>query len=292
MCLPGIVLLFMFNYVPMYGVLIAFKKFNYQDGILFSPWVGIDNFKFLFASAGTTLRMIRNTMGYYVLFTIIGTSANIALAIALHECVYKRFVKISHTLMIMPTFLSWIALVFITTAFLDYSKGIANNLLVSIGEQRVQWYLEAKYWPYILTIVNIWKSTGYGSILYLSALAGMDPELFESAALDGATKMQQIRYITLPMLTSMVCILLLMGLGGIMSSNTGLFYQVTRNTGALYSTTQTIDAYVMNALMSSGGATNFGMTSAVSFFQSFVGSFMVITVNLIVRKISPEHSLF
>ena len=291
MALPSIILLFMFAYVPMFGLVVAFKKFNYIDGILGSPWVGINNFKFLFTSASTTWRMIRNTVGYYFLFTILGTVANIVLALALHECINKRFAKISHTIMILPTFLSWIAMVFIVNALLSMNTGLVNNWLIAMGKKPVQWYLSAKSWPYILTILSLWKSTGYGSILYLSALAGMDQELFEAAALDGATKMQQVRYITLPMLTSMVCILTLMSLGGIMTSNTGLFYQVTMNTGALYSTTQTIDAYVMNALMNSG-TSNFGMTSAVSFFQSAVGCIMVVSVNMLVRRWEPEYSLF
>jgi multiple sugar transport system permease protein/putative aldouronate transport system permease protein len=212
------------------------------------------------------------------------------LAIALNECIGKRFAKITQTMMILPTFISWIAVTFIVTSLLDVRSGMLNNVLAFFGKGEISWYTESGYWPYILLIVNVWKSTGYGSIIYLSALAGMDQDVFEAANLDGASKLQQIRYITLPMLTSMVCILTLMSLGGIMSSNTGLFYQVTRNVGSLYSTTQTIDAYVMNALMS--GTSNFGMTAAVSFFQSVVGCFMVLVVNMLVKKWEPENSLF
>lgn len=290
MALPGFILIVMFAYVPMFGLIVAFKKFNYADGILGSPWVGIDNFKFLFASADTTWRMIRNTVGYYLLFTLLGTIATVTLAICLNECRKKYFAKVSQTLMILPTFISWIAVTFIVKALLDGQNGMVNHILLSLGQDPIQWYTQAKYWPVILTIVNLWKGTGYSSVLYLSALAGMDQELFEAAELDGASKWQQIRYITLPMLTSMVSIMTLMSLGGIMSSNTGLFYQVTKNIGALYPTTQTIDAYVMNALMS--GGSNFGMTSAVTFFQSVVGCVMVVGVNLIVRRIEPDNALF
>ena len=290
MALPGFVLIVMFAYVPMFGLVVAFKKFNYADGILGSPWVGFDNFKFLFSSADTTWRMIRNTVGYYLVFTVLGTIANVALAIGLNECRRKYFAKVSQTLMILPTFISWIAVTFIVKALLDGQNGMINHILISLGQDPIQWYTQPQYWPVILTIVNLWKNTGYGSVLYLSALAGMDQELFEAAELDGATKWQQIRYITLPMLTSMVSIMTLMSLGGIMTSNTGLFYQVTKNIGALYPTTQTIDAYVMNALMS--GGSNFGMTSAVTFFQSVVGCVMVVGVNLIVRRIEPDNALF
>lgn len=290
MCLPGIILIVLFNYVPMFGLVMAFKKFNYIDGIWKSPWVGIDNFKFLFASPDITWRMLKNTVGYYIIFTIIGTISNVGLALALNACRKKYFAKFSQTFMILPTFISWIAVTFIVKALLDGQNGMINHILVLVGYDTIDWYTEPKYWPVILTIVNVWKNTGYGSILYLSALAGMDQQVFEAADLDGATQGQQIRYITLPMLTAMISIMLLLSLGGIMTSNTGLFYQVTKNIGTLYETTQTIDAYVMNALMS--GNTNYGMTAAVTFFQSIVGSFMVVGMNLLVRKWNPENSLF
>lgn len=290
MALPAMVLIFMFAYMPMGGLVVAFKKFNYADGIWGSPWVGFDNFKFLFASADTTWRMIRNTVGYYLIFTITGTVCNVALAIALNECKFKRFSKISQTMMILPTFISWIAVTYIVKALLDGNNGMINHIMSSLGMEEISWYTEPKYWPVILTIVNLWKNIGYGSILYLSALAGMDQEVFEAAELDGASKWQKIRYITLPMLTSMISIMLLMGLGGIMTSNTGLFYQVTKNIGALYPTTQTIDSYVMNAL--TGGSSNFGMTAAVTFFQSVIGCIMVVIANLLVRRWDPDKSLF
>ncbi len=289
MALPGIILIFMFSYVPMYGAMIAFKRFDYVKGIWGSPWVGFDNFKFLFTNGKTFVRIVRNTLGYYALFTVVGTVCNVGLALMLHECMFNRYVRFMHTIMIMPTFISFIAVTFIVQALLD-NNGVVNGVLMSMGQKKVLWYMKPNAWPVILLLVNIWKGTGYGCILYLSALSGMDPEVFEAAELDGAKKGQQIRYITLPMLTSMISILLLMGLGGIMSSNTGLFYQVTKNTGILYSTTQTIDAYVLNALTS--GSSDFSLTGAVSFFQSAVGCFMVVTVNLIVRKIAPENALF
>ncbi len=288
--LPGTLLIVLFNFVPMYGLTLAFKNYNFAKGIWGSDWVGWYNFKFLFINGDTTWRILRNTVGYYILFTVVGTVANVALAIALNECRNKWFAKASQTIMIMPTFISYVAVTLIVKGLL-LNNGMVNNIIEMFGGERINFYMDASKWPLILTIINVWKGTGYGSVLYLSALAGMDAEIFEAARIDGATRWQQIRYVTLPMLMSMVAILTLLGLGGIMTSNTGLFYQVTRNMGALYSTTQTLDAYVLNALVESA-STNFGATSAVTLFQSIVGCFMVVTVNLIVRKFSPENSLF
>ena len=290
MALPGIILVFMFNYMPMFGISIAFKNFNYGLGILGSPWCGLANFKMLITNMNVTWRIVRNTLGYYFLFTAVGTVANVALAIALYECVFKRYAKVTQTIMIMPTFISFIAVTYIVNALLNNSTGMFNSILKSMGKKPINWYLAPQYWPAILTVVNVWKGTGYGSIMYLSALSGMDQEIFEAAQIDGATKGQQIRYITLPMLTGMICILLLLGLGGIMHSNTGLHYQVTKNVGLLYSTTQTIDAFILNALTS--GTSNFGMNAAVTFFQSVVGCVMVVATNLIVRRWDPDKALF
>lgn len=289
MALPVVILLFMFNYVPMIGSIVAFKKFNYQDGIFGSPWCGLDNFKFLFNMPSLTWRMLRNTVGYYILFTVIGTVASVALAIALNECKKKYFARASQTILILPTFISFVAVSYIGECFLN-SNGLLNSILQSWGMDTISWYQDPKYWPAILTLVDTWKGTGYASIIYLSALAGMDQEMLEAAALDGASKWQQIRYITMPMLKSMISIVTLMGLGGIVSSNTGLFYTFTQNSSMIYEATQTIDTYVLNAILSSGG--NFGPSSSVSFFQSVVGCTTVIVVNMIVRKRSPESALF
>lgn len=290
MALPVIILVIMFNYVPMFGSLVAFKRFNYTDGIFGSPWVGFDNFKFLFNMKSLTWRILRNTIGYYIIFTVLGTICNVTLAIALNECKNKYFAKYSQAIMILPTFISYIAVSYIVTCFLDHKTGMLNQLLLSMGQERVMWYHEAEHWPIILTLVHTWKGTGYGSVVYLSALAGMDQELFEAASLDGASKWQQIRYITLPMLVSMVCILTLLGLGSFMTTNTGLFFQVTQDSAMLYETTQTIDTYVLKAI--SGGTGDFGPSAAVSLFQNSIECFMCITVNLIVKRISPENSLF
>ena len=290
MSLPAVILVVMFKILPWSGLLLAFKKFSYAKGIFGSPWVGLENLKFLFLSGDTFIRITRNTVGYYILFTTVGTVCSVALAIMLNEMIFKRSAKIMQSVMIMPTFISYVAVTFIVNAFLDYQVGMINHAITSGGGEAIQFYMEAKYWPLILTIVRIWKGVGYSSVLYLAVLAGVDPEMYDAAAIDGANTFQKIRYITIPMLVPMISIRLLMSLGNIMESDTGLFYRVTKNTGALYPTTQVLDSYVLNAIMNTGG--NFSTTAAVTFYQSIVGFTMTMVVNMIVRKKSPEHALF
>lgn len=289
MALPGIVLMFMFTYMPMAGLSVAFKDYDFVKGIFGSEWIGLRNFEILLASKETTFRMLRNTVLYWCLFTAVGTTMNITIAIMIYECTSKWYGKISHMIMIFPTFVSWVAISYIVKAYLNSGNGMFNNILTSMGLQPLDWYLTPEYWPIILLVVNVWKGCGYGAVIYLSALSGIDTSLFEAADLDGATKMQRIKYITLPLLKSMVIIQLLLSLGGIMHSNTGLFYQVTRNTGILYPTTQTIDAYIMNAITEGG---NLGATTAVSLFQAVIGAVMVLLVNWIVRRKDEESALF
>lgn len=289
MALPAVILMILFNYVPMTGLVLAFKKFDYSLGLYNSPWNGLENFKHLFLAGNTYWRITRNTVGYYLLFTAVGVVCQVGLAVAINNLTFRRAGKYMHSIMIMPTFISYVAVAYIVKALLDYNTGMINSMLASGGADKVNFYLQAGYWPLILTLVAIWKETGYGSVLYLSALAGIDQEMYESASLDGANAWQKMRYITLPMLVPVIMVKLLLGLGNIMHSETGLFYQVTKNTGALYSTTQVLDSYVLNSIMT---ASNFGMTAATTFYQSIIGFFMVVGVNLIVRKISPENSLF
>lgn len=290
MVLPSVILIIMFNYIPLYGITIAFKDYNFGKGIMGSDWIGLENFKFMLASENLMWRLLRNTIGYWLLFNIVGTVANLVLAFALDECNGKYFVKYSHTMMIAPTFISFVAVTFIVSAFLDDKAGLINRMLVSMGFDAVKWYSSPNKWPAILLIVNLWKGTGYGCILYLSALTGMDREILEAAELDGAGKLKQIFYIKLPMLLPMICILQIMGLGGILTSNTGLFYQVTKNIGLLYPTTQTIDSYILDAIM--GGSNDWGVTGAVSLFQTSVGTIIVIATNLIVRRWESDYALF
>ena len=285
MSLPALILFIMFSYIPMFGLVLAFKKFDYSKGIFGSPWCGLNNFRLLFISGQTFWRLTRNTVGYYLLFTVTGTIGNVFLAIGINEFACKKLGKFFQSCMILPTFITYIAVTFIVYACLRTDGGLVNRL---VGKN-INWYLKAEAWPVILLIVRTWKSVGYGSVLYLSVLAGIDTQLYEAAALDGANARQRMWHITLPMLMPMVAIMTLLGLGSIMNSDTGLFYQVTKNIGALYRTTQVLDSYVLNAIMSS---TDFSLTSAITFYQSVVGCIMVVGTNAIVRKVSPENALF
>ncbi len=285
LALPVFLVLFFIMYVPMGGLVLAFKTFDYSKGIWASPWCGLDNFKFLIASKSTFITMTRNTILYYIVFTSIGTFLNVVLAIAIDQLFFKRAGKVMQTIMIIPVFVSYAAVQFIVYAFLSTDTGILNNTL----GMTTRFYTNANLWPYILTIVKIWKDTGYGSVLYMSVLAGIDSELYEAAEIDGAGRWKRILHITLPSMVPMITVMLLLSVGNVMRSDTGLFYQITRDSGILYPTTQVIDSYVLHAIFSSS---NFGFTAATSFFQSIVGLLMMLFANWMVRKIQPENALF
>lgn len=285
MALPGVLILFFFDYMVMGGLVLAFKNFDYRLGIWSSPWSGIENFRFLIASRSTFFTITRNTLMYYVIFTVTGMILEISLAIAMDQLVFKRIGKVMQSIFVIPVFISFTAVQFIVYAFLSTDMGMINHLFgVS-----VRWYLEAKYWPVILTIVKLWSGTGYGAVLFMSVLAGIDPGLYEAAQIDGAGKWQQIWHITLPLLKPMVTIMLLLSVGGVLHSDTGLFYQVTRNSGSLYDTTQVLDSYILNAVFHNA---DFGFTAAASFFQSVVGTMLILLANMAVRRINPDDSLF
>ena len=285
MALPVFLILLFFSYVPMAGLVMAFKSFDYTLGIWKSPWNAIENFKFLMASKSTFLSMTKNTLMYYVIFTALGTFLNVVLAIAIDQFLFKKAAKVMQTIMIVPVFISYAAVQFIVYAFISTDTGILNNAL----GMNLRFYSTPSYWPVILTVVKMWNSVGYGSVLYMSVLSGIDTSLYEAAEIDGANKWQRIWYITLPELIPMITVMLLLSVGNIMRSDTGLFYQVTRNSGVLYSTTQVIDSYVLNAIFKNS---NFGFTAATSFFQSIVGLLLMLFANGVVRRLSPDDALF
>ncbi|HIV92139.1 MAG TPA: ABC transporter permease subunit [Candidatus Eisenbergiella stercoravium] len=285
MALPVFLILLFFSYVPMAGLVMAFKSFDYTLGIWKSPWNGIENFKFLLASKSTFLSITKNTLMYYVIFTALGTFLNVVLAIAIDQFLFKKAAKVMQTIMIVPVFISYAAVQFIVYAFISTDTGILNNAL----GMNLRFYSTPSYWPVILTVVKMWNSVGYGSVLYMSVLSGIDTSLYEAAEIDGANKWQRIWYITLPELIPMITVMLLLSVGNIMRSDTGLFYQVTRNSGVLYSTTQVIDSYVLNAIFKNS---NFGFTAATSFFQSIVGLLLMLFANGVVRRLSPDDALF
>lgn len=287
--LPGIVYLIINNYIPMAGLFVAFKKYNFMKGLFGSDWCGLKNFEFLFATKDAWI-MTRNTILYNLAFIIVGTVFAIAIAIMLCELGKRLRVKFFQAALLMPNLLSWVVIGFIAFAFLSAETGFINKtILNALGKEPVTWYMEAGAWPFILILVNLWKNAGYQSIVYMASISGIDKSLYEAAAMDGATKMQQIFKITLPLLKPTIITLTLMSIGRMFYSDFGLFYQVPQNSGALFSVTQTIDTYVYRGLMESN---NIGMSAAAGFYQSVVGFILVLLANWTVRKIDSDNALF
>lgn len=289
LALPGLIYLLCNNYLPMFGIIIAFKDLNFSKGIFASDWCGLENFKFLFQSS-TAWVIIRNTILYNVGFIILGTISAVALAIFLNEISGKFTSKIYQTLILLPYLISWVIVSYLVFAFLGADTGLVNKtILAAMGLESINWYSETKYWPWIITLVYIWKSVGYSMIIYFSSIVGISQDYFEAAMIDGATKIQQIKNITLPLLKPTIITMFILSVGHIFNSDFGLFYQVPKNSGMLYSATQTIDVYVYNALMKNA---DYGMSSAASVFQSVVGFVLVIVANKIVSKTNKESALF
>ncbi|MDY3031048.1 MAG: ABC transporter permease subunit [Clostridia bacterium] len=291
MCMPGLIFFILFSYLPMFGIIIAFKQYRYDMGIWLSPWNGFTNFKFMFSSPDAWV-ITRNTIAYNLIFIVGGLLCNVGLAIGLSELRNKMFSKVSQTILLMPHFLSYVIVSFLVLAFLHVENGIINrSILPALGVNPISWYQTPKAWPWILVIVNFWKTTGYGSVVYLAGIAGIDTSLYEAARVDGATRWQQIRYVTIPALVPLMVVLTILNVGKIFNSDFGLFYQVPLNSGALYPTTNVISTYVYNMLMTAGTG-SVGMASAAALYQSVVGFILVMTTNLIVRKVSPDNALF
>lgn len=287
--LPGILYLLINNYIPMFGVFLAFKRYSLRKGIFGSDWCGLDNFEFLFKTKDAFI-MTRNTILYNLAFIIVGTVLAIAVAIMLCELGERRRVKSFQALLLLPNLLSWVVIGFIVYAFLNADTGFVNKtVLKGLGIDPVSWYSTPGPWPAIIVIVNIWKNIGYQSIVFMSSISGIDKSLYEAAVLDGATKRQQIFRVTLPMLRPTITILVLMSIGRIFYSDFGLFYQVPQNSGALFSVTQTIDTYVYRGLME---LNDVGMSAAAGLYQSLVGFVLVTIANAVVRKVDSENALF
>ncbi len=287
--LPGIAYLFINNYIPMFGVFLAFKDFNYIKGIFGSDWCGFDNFKFLFKTHDAVI-MTRNTILYNLAFIIVGTIAAIFVAVLMYELGQRFRVKIFQSIMLLPNLLSWVVIGFVVYAFLNADTGFINNtVLKALHIESISWYSTTKPWPFILIVTYLWKYVGVNSIIYMASISGIDKGIFEAAQLDGASKMKQIFKITLPMLKPTVIILTLMSIGRIFYSDFGLFYQVPQNSGRLFEVTQTIDTYVYRGLME---LNNVGMSAAAALFQSVIGFALVMGANALVRKVDRENALF
>lgn len=273
----------------MAGLFLAFKKYNFMKGIFGSDWCGFDNFRFLFTTKDAWV-MTRNTVLYNIIFIILGTTFAIFLAILLCELGETMRAKFFQSALLLPNLLSWVIVAFVVFAILNADTGFINNsILKPLGLEEISWYTYPKAWPFILVITSLWKSAGYSSIIYMAGIAGIDKALYESSALDGATKIQQIFKITLPMLKPTVITMTLMSISKMFYSDFGLFYQVPQNSGALFGVTQTIDTYVYRGLME---LNDVGMSAAAGFYQSIVGFILVLAANAIVGKLDKDNALF
>src|SRR5690606_14941712 len=289
MCLPAIIFFAVFAYLPMPGLYIAFVDFNYTAGIFKSAFIGLENFRFL-VMTGDLWKLTFNTIAYNLAFIILGNCLQIGVAILLNELASKWFKKVSQTIMFLPHFISAVLIGLLAYNILSYDYGVLNSFLKAIGLDPVQTYSNPEIWPFIIVITFLWQSTGYGSIIYFAAIMGLDKQIIEAAEIDGANAFQRIRYVIIPWLKPTFIILLLFSLGGVLKGNFGLFFNlVGANNAMLYSTTDIIETYVFRTLMTNF---NFSLGSAVSLYQSVFGFIIVITANWIVKKVSPENSLF
>lgn len=290
--LPGTIWFLVFAYLPMIGIVIAFKNWRISGGfvesLMKSEWVGLDNFKFLFNSSDAWL-ITRNTVLYNFIFIILGIVIPVILAILLRELLNKRLSKFYQSAMFLPYFLSWVVVSYCLFAFLSPEKGYLNGVLSSLGGESVSWYTEPKYWIFIIIFMSQWKGIGYGTVIYLAAICGINKSYYEVAMIDGASKWQQIKYITLPSLKPVLIIMFITAVGGMFRADFGLFYQLPKNSGALYSVTNVIDTYVYRGLTNLG---NIGMSSAAALYQSFVGLILILITNGIVRKVDNENAFF
>ena len=290
MCAPAMILVFIFSYIPMPGLYIAFTNFKFNLGIMKSPFVGLENFRFLWMT-GDLLKLMRNTVLYNLAFIFLGNFVNLLVAILLNEVRNKYFRKISQTIMLLPTFISFVLVGLFVYSFLNFDYGFINNMLRSSGRDPFSFYSidAAKYWPGIIVFVNIWKGTGYGTIIYFAAIMGIDAEMFEASHIDGASTIQRIWYIMIPNLTRTFIILVLLALGSIMRGNFDIFFNLVRNNALLLPMTDIIETYVWRAMMTNF---NFATGSAVSLFQSVFGFIIVLVSNKLVKMYDPDTALF
>ncbi|GAU77303.1 sugar ABC transporter permease [Fusibacter sp. 3D3] len=287
MMLPGVIALLANNYLPMGGILLAFKDYNYTKGFWGSKWVGMENFKYLFNSDQAMI-ITRNTLLYNLVFITVSVTIALGLAIALGEIRNQKIAKIYQSIFFLPYFLSWVVVSYLVFSLLSVDMGMINNVLKSFGMAPINWYTEPKFWPWILVTVNTWKWTGYDSIIYLAAIIGIDKTYYEAAAVDGATRWQQIKHITIPSIMPVITILTLLKVGRIFYGDFGLFWNIPKNMGILYNVTNVIDTYVYRALTQSG---DIGMAAASGLYQAVVGLVLILTANKIVKMIDPEQAL-
>lgn len=288
MMLPGMLYLLFNNYLPISGLVVAFEQYNVKGGIWFSPWVGLKNFTYLFTSKDA-LVFTRNTILYNLVFIALNTVVGVITAILITEVKSHSAKKVYQSAVLLPFLVSMVIVSYMVYAALSVDTGMMNKQIIpALGMESVNWYSESKYWPFILTLVNTWKNIGFGTIIYIGAISGIDQSLYEAAAVDGATRLKQIFSITLPNILPQIITMILLSVGKIFYSDFGLFYQIPMDSGLLYDVTTTIDTYVYRSLLKIG---NIGMSSAACVYQSIVGFVFVLVVNLVVKKLSPENSM-
>lgn len=294
--LPTVIWYLAFCYLPMFGVVMAFKSYKVRPGKSFlyslfvnSKWVGFENFRFLFTGNDAYL-MFRNTIGYNLIFITLSVLIPVTLAILISQLYSKRLAKVAQTSMFLPHFLSWVVVSYFVYSFLSTDKGLVNNLAKSFGgESMTNWYANTKIWPVLLVFLQQWKTVGYNMVVYMASITGIDGSMYEAAVIDGASIWQQVKFITLPSLRPIISIMFILAVGNIFRSDFGLFYQATRHAGAISDVTQTIDVYVFRILIE---RSNVNYSSAAAFLQSTFGLITIVLANLAVKKIDPEAGLF
>ncbi|AIQ68020.1 hypothetical protein PGRAT_10600 [Paenibacillus graminis] len=289
LALPGIIILILFAYLPMSGLILVFKNYNFNDGIFGSPWAGFSNFEFFFSSMEDSLRATRNTVMLNALYMLTGTFFSVAIAIILNELRSKWFIKITQSVMFFPYFISWIIIGAILFSLLDYDKGIMNQLLQTLGFSQVDWYSSPWLFVIILVLANIWKSAGYGAIIYYAVLQGIDTSYYEAAKIDGASRWQIITKITVPMLIPSIILMTLLGIGGMLKGDLSMIMGVTFLNPLLLPTTDIIDVYVYRTAIRSG---EFGFASAITLYQSVFGFILVLVANKLAGWYDKDSKLF
>lgn len=287
MLLPATIFVIVFNYIPMAGIVLAFKNFNYADGIFGSPWNGLENFQYLFVS-NKIWTLTRNTLLYNIAFIFLGVIFEVGFAIILSEISGKVFKKFAQGFMFLPYFISWVV---VSTIMLNIfgTNGVLNSILSVFGVTDFSIYKQVREWPIVLVIVRLWKQTGYGSVVYLAAIAGISKELYEAADIDGANVWQKIRYITIPSLKPTIMIMVLLALGNVFRGDFGMFYQLVGSNQLLLNTSDIIDTYIYRMLTTSP---NIGLTAAAGLYQSVLCFVTIVAANFIVKKIDPDYTLF
>ena len=287
MLLPALLYVVIFSYIPMFGIVIAFKDYNYNGGILGSPWCGLKNFEYLRIS-GKLWTLTRNTLLYNLAFIVFGIIFEVGFAVMLSEITKKTFKKITQAFMFLPYFISWVV---VSTIMLNIfgQNGVLSNILAHFEIEDFSIYQQIKQWPIIMVAIRIWKQTGYGTVVYLAAIAGLNQEMFEAASIDGASIWQKIRYITIPSLRPTIFIMFLLAVGNIFRGDFGMFYQLVGNNQLLLETSDVIDTFVYRSLITSP---NIGMSAAAGFYQSVLCFITIVSVNWLVKKVDPDYTLF